>query len=612
MVDRLGVLAPNGYCRPFDKDATGYTRAEAICVMYLQKAKDSKRIYTNLLYSKTNCDGYKEEGITFPSGKMQMKLLKEFYDDIDIPPNTVDFVEAHSTGTVVGDPEECRALDVVFCSGRDKPLPVGSVKSNMGHSESTSGACSIAKVILTFENKLIPPNINFVEVRPGLESLESGRLRVVHEPEKLQGPLISINSFGFGGGNAHALFSANLKEKVNRGVPSDVIPRLVVWSGRTEEAVNLILDSITKQPLDAEYVGLLHSCMTGESAPANIYRGFGVFTQQNDSENAVLLSRDVKHFTGFKRPIVWVYSGMGSQWCGMGADLMKIPMFAKSIEHCHDVLATRGMDLKEIITSTDPTTFDNILHSFVGIAAIQIALTDILKAIGIEPDYIIGHSVGELGCAYADGCFSAEEMILSAYSRGMASIETKVVYGSMAAIGMGYKKLRSIVPEGIEIACHNSNDSCTISGPAENITEFVAELKAKNVFAKEVQCSNIPYHSKYIADMGPRLLGRLNEVIKHPKKRSSKWLSSSVPKPKWDTPEAQYSSALYHTNNLLSPVLFEETAIMLPRNALTIEIAPHSLLQAILRKSMSEAVNIGLTKREHKSNSTFFLGALGS
>ena len=565
-----------------------------------------------MLYSKTNCDGYKEEGITYPSGKMQMKLLKEFYEDINVAPNEVDFVEAHSTGTVVGDPEECRALDVVFCTGRDKPLPVGSVKSNMGHSESTSGACSIAKVILAFENKLIPPNINFVDIRPGLESLESGRLRVVTESEELKGPLISINSFGFGGGNAHALFKANLKEKVNRGIPKDTLPRLVVWSSRTEEGVESILNSVTKQPLDAEYVGLLHNCVSGESAPANIYRGFGVFAQQSGDENAVCLSRDVKHFTGFKRPTVWVYSGMGSQWCAMGADLMKIPMFAESIEKCHEILALKKLNLKEIITSADPTTFDNILHSFVGIAAIQIALTDILKTLGLEPDYIIGHSVGELGCAYADGCFTAQEMILSAYSRGMASLETKVIHGSMAAIGLGYKKLRAMVPEGIEIACHNSADSSTISGPSEDISSFVDELKAKNIFAKEVPCSNIPYHSKYIADMGPRLLGRLNEVIKHPKKRSEKWLSSSVPKIRWESIEAKYSSAQYHTNNLLSSVLFEETSTLLPRNALTIEIAPHSLLQAILRKSMPEAVNVGMTKREHKSNSTFFLGALGT
>ncbi|KAL7037047.1 hypothetical protein ACKWTF_009050 [Chironomus riparius] len=481
----------------------------------------------------------------------------------------------------------------------------------MGHSESTAGACSIAKMILSYENRRIPPNINFVEIRPGLESLESGRLRVVAETEDLTGPLISINSFGFGGGNAHALFRANLKEKVNHGIPTDTLPRLVIWSSRTEEGINTIMDSIVQKPLDAEYIGLLHNCAAGESHQANIYRGYGVFSQTDQVSNATCLSKDVKHYSTFKRPMVWVYSGMGSQWCTMGADLMKIPMFAESIEKSHKILAAKGLDVKDIITSSDPDMFENILHSFVGIAAIQIALTDILKALEIEPDFIIGHSVGELGCAYADGCFTAEEMILSAYSRGMASLETNVVFGSMAAVGLSYKKLRSMVPEGIEIACHNSADSCTISGPAKNIAAYVAELKSKNIFAKEVACSNIPYHSKYIAEMGPNLLKRLTEVIKEPKQRSNKWLSSSVPKVKWDLPEAQYSSAYYHTNNLLNSVLFEETSSLLPKNALTIEIAPHSLLQAILRKSMPEAVHVGLTQRENKNNSTFFLSSLG-
>lgn len=130
---RLGVLAPNGYCRPFDNDASGYTRSEAISCLFLQKAKDAKRIYSTVVYSKTNCDGYKEEGITYPSGRMQMKLLTEFYQDIGIEPNTLDYVEAHSTGTIVGDPEECNALDNIFCNGRTKPLPVGSVKSVRAH-----------------------------------------------------------------------------------------------------------------------------------------------------------------------------------------------------------------------------------------------------------------------------------------------------------------------------------------------------------------------------------------------------------------------------------------------------------------------------------------------
>jgi fatty acid synthase, animal type len=606
---RLGVLAMDGYCRPFSNDATGYTRSEAVCVVYLQKIKNAKRNYGSLVYSKTNCDGYKEEGITYPSGNMQAQLLSEFYEDIGVNPSTVDYVEAHSTGTVVGDPEECTALDKVFCTGRSTPLLVGSVKSNIGHSESTSGACSIAKAVLSFHTGLIPPNINFATIREGIKSLEEGRLKVVTEPTRLEGPLIGINSFGFGGANAHALLKANDKKKVNNGAPSDSLPRLVPWSGRTEVAVETMLNNFPNHSLDAEYVALLHNIQS-EPTPGNVFRGYGIY-QHVAGDNALSLGQSIQHYSGLKRPLVWVFSGMGSQWTGMGASLMQIPLFKQSIQRCHDVLATKNLDLISIITSPDETTFDNILHSFVGIAAIQVALVDILRELHIVPDFIIGHSVGELGCAYADGCFTAEEMVLAAYSRGMASIETKVVKGSMAAIGMGFRKIKSMLPPEIEVACHNSADSCTISGPAEIVATFVKKLQDDGIFAKEVPCSNIAYHSRYIAEMGPKLLTSLNEIIKTPKIRSAKWLCSSVPKIQWDLPESQYSSAHYHTNNLLSPVLFEETSALLPVNALTIEIAPHGLLQAIIRKSMPKAVHIGLTQRGNKDNSQFLLAALG-
>lgn len=606
---RLGVLAMSGSCRPFDKDGEGYTRAEAICCVFLQKLKDTKRTYCEVLYSKANCDGYKEEGITYPSGAMQRKLLTEFYQEVGIDPTSLAFVEAHSTGTLAGDPEECSALDAVFCTGRKKPLPVGSVKSNIGHTESASGACSLAKVILAFENNLIPPNINFTAVRPGISSLEEGRLKVVTEPTPLDGPLVGVNSFGFGGANAHCLLKACTKEKINKGCPTDDLIRIVNWSGRTEEAVNTVLDFISTKPLDSEFVGLLHS-IQNETVSGNVFRGYGIYGP-NGTENAVCHAREVQHFTGVKRPVVWVFSGMGSQWVEMGTTLMKIPKFKESIDFCQNIMKPYGLDVIKILTSQDPTTYDNIVHSFVGIAAIQIGLIDVLRLLGLEPDYLIGHSVGELGCAYADGCFTAEQMILAAYSRGKASVETKKIFGSMAAVGMGYRKIKNILPVSVEAACHNGPDSCTISGPAGEIAAFVADLKAQGFFAKEVQCSNIAYHSRYIADMGPKLLQMLKKVIPNPKKRSSKWLSTSVPKQQWENAESQYSSAEYHTNNLLNYVLFEETSALLPNNALTIEIAPHGLLQAILKKSMPNAVHIGLTQRANKDVTQFFFAALG-
>lgn len=606
---RLGVLAPDGFCRPFDVDATGYTRSEAICVLYLQKAKDAKRMYSTVVYSKTNCDGYKAEGITYPSGKMQQKLLNEFYEDVRIDPASIAYVEAHSTGTIVGDPEECHAIDSVFCKGRQKPLMVGSVKSNIGHSESTSGACSIAKVILAFEKGVIAPNINFTRIRPGIKSLEEGRLKVCTEVTKLEGSLVGVNSFGFGGANAHCLLRRNPKEKIYNGAPNDQLPRLVNWSGRTEDAIHVFLDSMLTRPLDVEYVSLVHGTQSEETA-GYIFRGFGLF-EHCPNGNAECLTKEVQHYSGVRRPVVWVFSGMGSQWPEMGTSLMELPLFKDSILKSHEVLAPYQIDLIKIITTPDTQIFDNILHSFVGIAAIQVAIVDVLRALDLDADHIIGHSVGELGCAYADGCLTAEQMVLAAYSRGLVSLKTEVIRGSMAAVGLSYKQIKNMLPASIEVACHNGPDSSTISGPVADVGNFVAELKSKNVFAKEVQCSNIAYHSKYIAAMGPTLLAALRKIIPTPPRRTNKWLSSSVPKNRWDVEENQYSSAEYHTNNLLSSVLFEETSVLLPENAITIEIAPHGLLQAILKKSMKSSVHVPLTQRGNKSNISFFLTALG-
>ncbi|KAL5275973.1 hypothetical protein ACFFRR_001663 [Megaselia abdita] len=608
---RLGVLSPQGFCRPFDKNANGYTRSESINCLFLQRKRDAKRIYATVVYSKANCDGYKPEGITYPSGKTQEKLLHEFYFDIErkVRPSDLGYLEAHSTGTFVGDPEECRAIDNVLCAQRQDPLLVGSVKSNIGHSEAASGICSIIKAILAFQNGLVPPNINFTEVKPEIPALVEGRLRVVSDPQPLQKPFIGVNSFGFGGANAHALFKAYEKEKQNLGLSNDTLPRLVVWSGRTHEAVKLILDDVESHPLDAEFIGLLHNIQE-RGIPGLTARGFGLFSCEGVN-NAKCLVSEIQQFTGVNRPIVWVFSGMGSQWSEMGKSLMDIPIFRNSIVRCHETLESKGMDLIRILTSDDESIFDNILNSFVGIAAIQIGLVDILRVLEMEPDFIIGHSVGELGCGYADGGFSAEQMILAAYYRGKVSCDIEKIRGSMAAVGLGNDKIINMLPKEIEVACHNGPDSSTISGPSDIVTKFVAELKRQGIFAKEVPCSNIAYHSRYIAHMGPELLKYLKEIIPNPKERSSKWLSSSVPRHEWSQGGRNLCSAEYHTNNLLSAVLFEETQALLPDNALTLEIAPHGLLQAILKRSMPQGVHIGLTQRKNKSNVNYLLSSLG-
>lgn len=609
---RLRILAQDGYCRPFDKDASGFSRADTIAVIFLQRQKNSKRVYAKLCHTNSNNDGFKKEGSSFPSKVMQQQLIEEFFKESNIDPSLVNFVEAHSTGTKLGDPEEVAAIDEVFCKGknRKKPLPVGSVKSNMGHAEASSGVASMAKIVLTLENQKIPPNINFTEARAEIPAFAEGRMRVVTEVEDLDGPFISMNSFGLGGANAHALFQGNSKTKKNKGLPSDDLSRLVMWSGRTEDAVKSIFDDITKRPLDVEHIALLQNAQS-KTNTSNVYRGFGIFSHDKETGKAICSQKDIQLFTTEKRPIVWVFAGIGSQWPEMGTDLLKIPLFAKTIQRCHEVLLPFGLNLKHIITSPDKKMFDSVLHSYVGIAAIEIALTDVLKALGLEPDFMIGHSVGELGAAYADGCFTVEEAILASYSRGKSSAESKTIEGAMAAIGINHREVKKLLPSDIDIACHNSIDSTTISGPAVSVRAFVQELTEKNIFAREVACSGIPLHSRYIAEMGSHLLKKLNEVIKTPRKRSAKWLSSSYPEEDWDKAESQYSSGQYHTKNLLSPVLFEEVLDMLPKNALTIEIAPHALLKSILKRSLKEGVHLSLTQRDNKDGALFLMEAFG-
>ncbi|XP_067015128.2 fatty acid synthase isoform X2 [Anabrus simplex] len=601
---RRGVLSADGVPRPFDEDANGIVRSEAVTVLFVQKARDAKRVYATVVHAKSTFEGDKDTEMLVPSHDLQMKMLGEFYDECGVDPKSVDFIEANANGLKIQDDCELNVIDSFFCKGRKSPLPIGSIKSNMGTPEAAAGLCGTVKALLCFEAGQLAPNINYSTPSKGSQAISSGRIQVVTEPTPFNGELIAINSFSLNGCLSHVLLRRWNKDKINNGLPLDTIPRLLIMSGRAEEAVRSCLEEIQDQPIDVEGVRLL-SDIHGVDTPGYLYRGYTLL--EPETKAAV----DVKYFTGTRRPLWFVYSGMGSQWAGMGKSLLQIPLFASAIKLCDDILKPKGLDIYHIITADDPTLWDNVLNCFVGIAAIQIGLTDILHALGIVPDGIIGHSVGELGCAYADGTFTAEQVILAAYYRGLCSLETKLIPGAMAAVGLGYSQIKDLCPPEVEVACHNSHNSSTISGPKQELSEFVKKLVEKKIFAKEVASGHIAYHSRYIAHAGPALLKYLKPVIPNPKPRSEKWISSSVPEAEWDTPAAKLSSAEYHVNNLLKPVLFEEASRHVHNNALTIEIAPHGLLQAILKRCLhQDAVNISLTQRG-KDGTQVLLSALG-
>ncbi|NWV97535.1 FAS synthase, partial [Machaerirhynchus nigripectus] len=602
---KLGMLSPDGACKSFDVSGNGYCRSEAAVVVLLTKRSMAKRIYATIVNAGVNTDGFKDQGVTFPSGEMQQKLVRSLFRECGVKPEEVEYVEAHGTGTKVGDPQEVNGIAKVFCECEREPLLIGSTKSNMGHPEPAAGLAALAKVILSLEHGLWAPNLHFNTPNPDIPALQDGSLEVVCKPTPVKGGLVSINSFGFGGANAHVILRPNKKKR--QPLETCNMPRLVQISGRTQEAVETLIQESRKHGGCSPFVSLLSdiSAVPVSSMP---YRGYTLVGTESDI-------KEVQQVQASGRPLWYICSGMGTQWKGMGLSLMKLDLFHQSILRSDEALRNTGLKVSDLLLQADENTFDDTVHAFVGLAAVQArlrGLIDMLKAAGLQPDGILGHSVGELACGYADNSLSHEEAILAAYWRGRCVKEAKLPPGGMAAVGLTWEECKRCCPPGVVPACHNSEDTVTVSGPLDSVNEFVATLKKDGVFAKEVRSAGVAFHSYYMASIAPALLSALKKVIPHPKPRSARWISTSIPESQWQSDLARNSSAEYHVNNLVSPVLFHEGLKHIPENAVVVEIAPHALLQAILRRTLKPTCTIlPLMKKEHKNNLEFFLTQIG-
>ncbi|XP_054155200.1 fatty acid synthase-like [Oppia nitens] len=611
---KLNMLAVDGKCKFLDESGNGYVRSETCSIILLQKKSEAKRLYATVIHAKTNTDGYKDEGITFPSSISQASLMHQTLKEANIDPNDIKYIEAHGTGTPAGDPSETNAIAKVFCQNRKEPLLIGGVKSNLGHSEPASGLNSLAKVLITFENKCIPGNLHFNTPNPNIPALINGQVVPITKNTPFVDSVVPINSFGFGGVNVHILLKPHQKELTSESYKIiENIPRLIPVCGRTEESVNNIFDFLEQNPkrVTRELLSLLFDIsQTTESSGMN-HRGY-LLAKNNEEEDTISFTREVSRIQD-KRPLWFVFSGMGSQWTAMAKGMMTLDVFNKSIQKSVQILKPLGIDLLNLILSDDDSALETTVAPFVAIAAVQIALTDLLKELEIEPDGIVGHSVGELGCAYGDGVFTHEQMLLAAYWRGKCVEDAKLPKGLMAAVGLTWEEAKRRCPKGVVPACHNSEDSVTISGSYQETHKFLEELRAENIFAREVKSSGVAFHSYFMEAIAPTLLDKLKKVITDPKVRSPRWLSSSVPESRWGEDLAKYSAPAYYVNNLTSPVLFHEAIQLVPKNAIVIEIAPHCLLQAILKRSLgSDIAYVGLMKRNNNAgNLDMVLSAIG-
>lgn len=337
------------------------------------------------------------------------------------------------------------------------------------------------------------------------------------------------------------------------------------------------------------------------------------------------------HFRGFSLPDcditnvqetfndgsdVWfVFNGMGSQWAGIGKDLLEIPTFSTSLKLSHDTLLTRfGFNLNCVLSSPDS---DSALHCFVTIAAIQIGIVDVLTSLGVRPAGYIGHSAGEMLCAYVDGCLSAEETIICAYLRGISCTQedgrnTDPTKYGMAVIGVDWAYASKTCPYGVYPACHNGVDSVTVSGPSNLLEEYVAKMRQEKRRATHVDSCGIAFHSPYLEKSSQGFLTGLRGLIQTCHVRSKKWISTSIPKGNWpNTKLALTASPEYFVNNFTSPVLFHDALKEIPEGATIIEIGPSGLLKGLIKRGVPNSNVISVQSRDSTNGLTDFVASLG-
>ncbi|KAL7948053.1 putative polyketide synthase [Trichoderma barbatum] len=547
----LGLFNEHGKTFAFDHRAkSGFARGEGTgCLILkpLHKAlKDNDKIRSVIINTGTNQDG-KTSGLTNPSGDAQERLIR---DD-------TGYVEAHGTGTRAGDPIEANSIYRVFGAGRTKrmPLYMGSVKSNVGHLENASGIISVIKASMMLEKGFILPNINFEKANEAIPLDEWNIKRY-----------ISINSFGFGGSNAHVVL-----EKIPTSIvdsPQDnlnVTPRLF----RVMEKLGIYIEQhpeVFQKRLRRTHLQW-RIAITASAAPA-------------------VASKEPK--------VAFVYTGQGAQWVGMGKELMEShPIFANTIRICSEYLQGVGAEfslLEELAKGKEESLVNEAHISQPACTAIQLGLTKLLESWGITASAVIGHSSGEIGAAFAAGAIGLEDAMAVAYWRGKVSSELSVKHpnlrGAMLAVGAGAEEVKSIIKtqelQNVTVACENSPNSITASGDEEDVDKLAAELESRSIFNRKLRVS-VAYHSAHMQ----MVADDYKAAIKYMAAKATTGVEfySSLMGNKLDSTSCLGPS--YWVDNLTKPVLFSPALKELffgGKPDVIIEVGPHSALEGPIKQ----------------------------
>lgn len=483
---RLRAMSPTGRSRAFDAAADGYVRGEGCGLVVLKRLADARadgdRVVALVRGSALNQDG-RSNGLTAPNGRAQEAVIGAALEDAGIAPHRVGYVEAHGTGTPLGDPIELRAIAAALGEGRaqERPLLVGSIKTNIGHTEGAAGIAGVIKAALALHHKRIPRSLHFHEPNPHVPWSELPlRVAARATPWDSDEPRVAgVSSFGFSGTNAHVVLEEAPGEA--EGPPPDeneaAVP--VIVSARTERALRAQLDRLGR------FVEQRPSMRTSELARAlsttrtHFEKRAGASVRSREELLTVLRERRFVEGEARRGAPAFLFTGQGSQRARMGASLhAQYHVFRDSLERTLAAVDAR-MDrpLREVLFAQQDPALDETGFAQPALFAIEVALFHLLASWGIAPGWVAGHSVGEISAAHVAGVLSLEDACALVVARGRL-MQALPRGGAMASIDATEEEVRPhLVPGAVELAAVNGPRSVVVSGE-ESAVARVAEMLA--------------------------------------------------------------------------------------------------------------------------------------
>ncbi len=607
---KASMLSRKGHCNVFDASCDGYVRSEGAGLFLLkdydQAVADGDRILAVVAASAVNTDGRKS-GLTVPNTKAQSALLQQVYSRAGIKAAEIDYIEAHGTGTPVGDPLEAQAIGEALGVHRptDRPLPIGSIKSNLGHLESAAGAAGMVKALTCLQHRTIPATIGITSLNPAIP-FNDLNLEVVTDcrPINKEGEMvIGINSFGFGGANAHVVLKSHASGSASSACAHpNQLPLLI--SAKTPKALKQYASHLAAY-LDCHQQVSLYDITYNTLFRRETFDYQTVFFASTHTE----LSTQLQTFAASETDIppsfaappsaklhgaVFVYSGNGAQWFGMGKELLSEPLFLETIREI-DAYFCRYADwsIEEELNGKHGTDrYDCTEIAQPALFAIQVGMTQMLRQRGIHPAAVTGHSVGEVAAAWACGALSLEAATQVIYHRSQLQGTTKG-QGQMTAVGTGAPQAAQLLAatgltDFLTIAGINSGKGVTVTGAADHLAQFEQALTDRNIFCRRLAL-DYAFHSPAMDPLQQGICTSLAPL--QPQSAVIPFYSTVT----GSLCEGTSLHADYWWHNLRQPVLFAQaiTQMLEDGAGVFIEVSPHAILQHYLRDCLNDASQQG-------------------